>query len=218
MPPPPAAAGSRTSLCAHGWKTTKSRDSRVNRHRFPGVDVHARLTRHYPLGALGVHVLGYVGRISESELDRIDPVNYRGTIFIGKIGAEQAYEDWLHGKVGYQHVETNARGRILRVLERQDPVPGRNLFLTIDVKLQRVAEAALGNENGAVVALDPATGAVLAMASMPGFDPNPFAGGIEASAYRALLRSPGRPLFKPRGQRPVSAGLHDQAVRGARRA
>ena len=167
----------------------------VNRHRFPGVDVHAQLTRHYPLGALGVHVLGYVGRISESELDRIDPVDYRGTNFIGKTGVEQAYEEWLHGKVGYQHVETNARGRILRVLERQDPVPGRNLFLTIDAKLQRTAEAALGDENGAVVALDPATGAVLAMASMPGFDPNLFAGGIEAPAYRALLRSPARPLF-----------------------
>ena len=167
----------------------------VNRHRFPGVDVHARLARHYPLGTLGVHVLGYVGGISESELDRIDPVNYRGTTFIGKIGVEQAYEEWLHGKVGYQHVETNARGRVLRVLERQDPVPGRNLFLTIDAKLQRVAEAALGDENGAVVALEPATGAVLAMASMPGFDPNLFTGGIESSAYRALLRSPDRPLF-----------------------
>ena len=167
----------------------------VNRHRFPGVDIGARLARNYPLGELGVHLVGYVGRIDRHELDRIDKVDYRGTSHIGKTGVEASHEDWLHGKVGYQHVETNAQGRILRVLERHDPVPGKNLFLTMDVKLQHTAEAALGDENGAIVALDPMTGAVLAMASSPGLDPNLFANGIDVETYRALRRSPDRPLF-----------------------
>ena len=167
----------------------------VNRHRFPGVDIDARLTRHYPLGALGVHLVGYVGRINKGELDRIDQADYRGTSHIGKTGIEASYEDWLHGKVGYQRVETNAQGRILRVLERHDPVPGKNLFLTMDVELQRTAEAALGNEKGAIVVLDPTTGGVLAMASAPGFDPNLFASGIDLATYRSLQRSPDRALF-----------------------
>ena len=167
----------------------------VNRHRFPGVDIGARLTRSYPFGELGVHLVGYVGRIDKHELDRIDYANYRGTSHIGKTGVEASYEEWLHGKVGYQRVETNAQGRILRVLERHDPVAGRNLFLTMDAKLQRTAEAALGEENGAIVALDPVTGAVLAMASTPGFDPNLFASGIDLKTYRSLQRSPARPLF-----------------------
>ena len=167
----------------------------VNRHRFPGVDIGARLTRNYPFGELGVHLVGYVGRINKRELDRIDQADYRGTSHIGKTGIEASYEDWLHGKVGYQRVETNAQGRILRVLERHDPVPGRNLFLTMDAKLQRTAEAALGDENGAIVALDPMTGAVLAMASNPGFDPNLFVHGIDIESYRRLQRSPERPLF-----------------------
>ena len=167
----------------------------VNRHRFPGVDIGASLTRDYPLDALGVHVVGYVGRINRRELDRIDQAEYRGTTHIGKTGVEASYEEWLHGKVGYQRVETNAQGRILRVLDRHDPVPGRNLFLTVDAGLQRTAEAALGDENGAIVALDPVTGAVLAMASNPRFDPNLFARGIDAGTYRALQRSLDRPLF-----------------------
>ena len=167
----------------------------VNRHRFPGVHVVARLTRSYPLGALGVHLVGYVGRINKRELERIDQADYRGTSHIGKTGVEASYEDLLHGKVGYQRVETNARGRILRVLERHDPVPGRNLFLTMDAGLQRTAETALGDENGAIVAIEPTTGAVLAMASNPGVDPNLFAGGIDPETYRALLHSPERPLF-----------------------
>ena len=125
----------------------------VNRHRFPGADVGARLIRSYPLGELGVHLVGYVGRINKRELDRIDRADYRGTSHIGKTGVEASYEDWLHGTVGYQRVETNAQGRILRVLERHDPVPGRNLYLSMDAGLQRTAEAALGDENGAIVAL-----------------------------------------------------------------
>ena len=167
----------------------------VERHRFPGVDVGARLIRSYPLGELGAHLVGYVGRINQRELDRIDRADYRGTSHIGKTGVEASYEDWLHGTVGYQRVETNAQGRILRVLERHDPVPGRNLFLTMDARLQRTAEAALGDENGAIVVLEPMTGAVLAMASAPGVDPNLFAGGIDIETYRALQRSPDRPLF-----------------------
>ena len=167
----------------------------VNRHRFPGVDIVARLTRNYPLGDLGVHLVGYVGRINKRELERIDQADYRGTSHIGKTGVEASYETWLHGKVGYQRVETNAQGRILRVLERHDPVPGRNLFLTMDVGLQRTAELALRDENGAIVAIDPATGAVIAMASNPGFDPNLFARGIDLETYRTLQRSPDRPLF-----------------------
>ena len=167
----------------------------VNRHRFPGVDIGARLTRNYPHAELGVHLVGYVGRINKRELDRIDQADYRGTSHIGKTGIEASYEDWLHGKVGYQRVETNAQGRILRVLERHSPVPGRNLFLTMDAALQRTAETALGDENGAIVAIEPMTGAVLAMASNPGFDPNLFASGIDVGTYRILQRSPERPLF-----------------------
>lgn len=167
----------------------------VNRHRFPGVDIDARLTRNYPHGELGVHLVGYVGRIDKRELDSIDQADYRGTSHIGKTGLEASHEDWLHGKVGYQRVETNAQGRILRVLERHDPVPGSNLFLTMDVKLQRTAEAALGDERGAIVALEPLTGAVLAMASTPRFDPNLFVHGIDVDTYRSLQRSPERPLF-----------------------
>ena len=167
----------------------------VNRHRFPGVEIGARLTRNYPHGELGVHLVGYVGRIDKRELDSIDQADYRGTSHIGKTGIEASHEDALHGKVGYQRVETNAQGRTLRVLERHDPVPGRNLFLTMDAKLQRTAETALGDENGAIVALDPTTGAVLAMASNPGFDPNLFVHGIDVETYRTLQRSPDRPLF-----------------------
>ena len=167
----------------------------VNRHRFPGVDIDARLARNYPHGELGVHLVGYVGRIDKRELDSIDQADYRGTSHIGKTGIEASHEDWLHGKVGYQRVETNAQGRILRVLERHDPVPGSNLFLTMDVELQRTAEAALGDERGAIVALEPVTGAVLAMASTPGFDPNLFVHGIDVDTYRSLQRSPARPLF-----------------------
>ena len=167
----------------------------VNRPYFPGVDVRARLARNYPHGRLAVHVVGYVGRVNEQELQSIDPVNYRATTHIGKTGIEQAYESVLHGTVGYEHVEMNARGRILRVLSRTDPVPGRNLYLTIDAALQAEAEQALGRRNGAIVAIEPATGAILAFASMPGFDPNLFVYGIDRAQYASVLSSPDRPLF-----------------------
>jgi penicillin-binding protein 2 len=167
----------------------------VNRHRFPGADVHARLTRSYPLGASAVHLLGYVASMNEEDLQRVDAAEYRGTTHIGKTGVEQAYEALLHGKPGFQHVETNAGGRILRVLERSDPVPGSNIYLTVDASLQAVAERALGIENGAVVAVDPATGGLLAFASTPVYDPNLFVDGIDSKSYRLLLASPERPLF-----------------------
>jgi penicillin-binding protein 2 len=167
----------------------------VNRHRFPGVDVQARLAREYPLGPLGVHVIGYVARISEQELQQVDATNYRGTDHIGKVGVEQAYEAALHGRVGHQHVETNAQGRTLRILSRAAPVPGKDLYLTIDASLQAVAEHALGSESGSVVAIDPQTGDVLALASMPGFDPNLFVNGIDTKTYNELRSSPHRPMF-----------------------
>ncbi len=176
----------------------------VNRHRFPGVDIHARLTRHYPLGTTAVHVVGYVGRVDERELQYLDVADYSGTSHIGKTGVEKAYEDVLHGSVGHQHVETNAQGRILRVLERNPPVPGKDLHLQIDASLQYAAEQALGVENGSVVVIEPNTGGVLALVSTPVYDPNLFVNGIDGKTYGALRDSPDRPLFNRalRGQYP----------------
>lgn len=167
----------------------------VNRHRLPGVTIDAQLQRHYPHGELFAHALGYVGRINELELDAIDTANYRGTFHIGKIGIERRYEDTLHGTVGYQTVETNAHGRVLRVLERFDPVPGRDLTLHLDYELQRVAHAALAGQRGAVVAIDPLTGGVLALVSTPAFDSNLFVNGISMGDYADLRDSPDVPLF-----------------------
>ncbi len=167
----------------------------VRRYRFPGVDIKASLTRHYPLGPLAAHAVGYVGRINETELRHVNSSNYSGTSYIGKTGVERSYEQVLHGQVGYQQVETNAQGRILRVLERTPPVPGKNLYLNIDVRLQAVAEQAFGKNNGALVAINPTTGAVLALVSMPSFDPNLFVNGVDHKTYQALSNSPNRPLF-----------------------
>ncbi len=167
----------------------------VNRPRFPGVDVAAGLARHYPFGSLGVHAVGYVGRISESDLPELDASNYSGTTHIGKGGVEKSYEDVLHGKVGFEQVETNAQGRRLRVLSKTLPIAGQNLYLNIDLRLQALAEGALDIKRGAVVALDVKTGAVLALASMPGYDPNPFVNGIESKDYNVLANSPDQPLY-----------------------
>lgn len=167
----------------------------VNRHRFPGVEINARLGRHYPLGARGVHALGYVGRINERELARLDGNNYNGTSHIGKLGVERYYEDILHGQVGFQHVEINAQGRVLRVLDEQTPVPGQDLVLSLDAHLQRVAEDSLGAATGAVVVMEPATGEVLALVSMPTYDPNLFVNGISVRDYKALRDHPAQPLF-----------------------
>lgn len=167
----------------------------VNQFRLPGVEVVAQLVRHYPQGAHFAHSVGYVGRINEKELKTLDPVNYSGTHHIGKTGIERFYEAALHGQVGYEEVETNARGRVLRVLKRTDPKPGKDIVLSLDIKLQEAAEAALGGRRGAVVALDPRTGEVLAMVSQPSFDPNLFVTGISFKAYAELRDSIDRPLF-----------------------
>ncbi|MEQ8663088.1 MAG: penicillin-binding protein 2 [Gammaproteobacteria bacterium] len=167
----------------------------VNRFRFPGFVIEAGLSRHYPLGEQMAHVVGYVGRISESDLETIDPTDYRATSHIGKIGVEKARENLLHGSAGYQRVEVNAQGRVLRVVERTPPVPGADLHLTIDAHLQSAAIKALDGRKGAIVALDPATGAILVFASEPSFDPNMFVNGISRTLYRQWSSSTDRPLF-----------------------
>ncbi len=167
----------------------------VNRHRFPGVDVVGRLIRHYPQGALFAHTIGYVGRINERELKRIDHQDYKGTQQIGKTGIERYYEDLLHGQVGYRQVETNVQGRIVREIKNVPSTSGKDLFLHLDINLQRVAAEALGDFNGAVVVLEPQTGGVLAMVSKPDFDPNLFVSGISIKNYAVLRDSLDRPLF-----------------------
>ncbi|MBP6666563.1 MAG: penicillin-binding protein 2 [Ottowia sp.] len=200
----------------------------VNQFRLPGVEVVAQLVRHYPLGEHFAHSVGYVGRINEAELKVLDPINYSGTHHIGKTGIERFYEAELHGQVGYEEVETNARGRVSRVLKRTDPLPGKDIRLTLDVQLQKAAEAALAGRRGAVVALDPNNGDVLAMVSQPSFNPNLFVTGIGFKAYAELRDSIDRPLFNRvlRGLYPPGstikpavavAGLDSGVVTGATR-
>ena len=176
----------------------------VNSHRFPGVDIHAELLRSYPLGRDTAHVLGYVGRINEAELTRIDTSDYAGTNYIGKVGVEKAHEETLHGHVGLQQVEVNAKGRVLRVLDSQAPQPGKDLHLYLDINLQLAAAKAIEGRRGAVVAIDPRNGGVLAMVSWPSYDPNLFVQGIGQKDYHALLYSKDKPLFNRavRGQYP----------------
>jgi penicillin-binding protein 2 len=181
----------------------------VNRHRFKGVDIQARLIRHYPKSSLAVHAIGYVGRINDRELAQLESSNYLATTHIGKVGVEKSYEGILHGTVGYQQVETNAEGRLLRVLDRTLPVPGKNIYLSIDSRVQAAAEKALADQRGAVVAMDPRTGDILALVSTPGFDPNPFVLGIGTESYRSLQNSPDKPLFNRalKGQYPPGSTL-----------
>lgn len=167
----------------------------VDRHRFPGVEVVPYLARHYPYRELLTHILGYVGRPDENDLLRVDVGNYRGTSHIGKVGIERYYEDRLHGLSGVEKIETNVQGRRLQVLDRQDPVHGDDLILSLDVLVQQAAWDALGERAGAVVAIDPQDGSVLAMVSKPSFDANAFVRGISGPDYRAILSTPGRPLF-----------------------
>ncbi|EHY79364.1 MULTISPECIES: penicillin-binding protein 2 [Stutzerimonas stutzeri subgroup] len=167
----------------------------VNQFRLPGVEVAAQLVRHYPQGAHFAHSVGYVGRINEQEIKQLDPVNYSGTHHIGKTGIEKFYEDELHGQVGYEEVETNARGRVLRVLKRTDPIPGKDITLSLDLDLQEAAEDALGGRRGAIVALLPDTGEVVAMVSQPSFNPNLFVTGISFKDYGELRDSIDRPLY-----------------------
>lgn len=180
----------------------------VQRHRFPGVDLVGELHRHYPLGDLTAHSVGYVGRVAATDLDGLS-AEARVTDHIGKSGVERAYEDRLNGTVGHEQVEVNAHGRSLRVLERQPALAGDDLQLTLDMGLQRLAVQALGERSGAVVALDPNSGEVLALASWPSFDANPFVRGIEVAEYRELLQSRQRPLFNRalRGQYPPGSTI-----------
>ena len=181
----------------------------IDRHKFPGVDIVAGLSRHYPHGPLAAHALGYVGRVDERDLQRIDASNYSGTTHIGKVGIEKTYEDVLHGKVGFSQVETNAEGRVLRTLVRTPPVPGENLYLTLDAELQNVAEQAFGDNAGAAVVIDPNNGDVLAFVSKPTYDPNLFVNGIDTETYHALNTDPQRPLFNRalRGQYPPGSTI-----------
>jgi len=167
----------------------------VDRHLFTGVEVVPYLARYYPYGELLTHVLGYVGRLDVNDLNRVDEGNYRGTTHIGKSGIERYYEDQLHGISGIEKIETNVQGRILTTLERESPVHGDDLILALDVQVQQAAWDALGDRPGAVVAIDPNDGSVLAMVSKPAFDPNLFVHGISGKDYRAILNAPGRPLF-----------------------
>ena len=181
----------------------------VQQNKLPGVIIKAQLSRHYPQGKLAAHAIGYVSRINEAELRKLNASNYSATTHIGKVGIERTYEDILHGKVGFQHVETNAQGRVLRVLDRTLPVSGKNLYLNLDSKVQAIAEQGLAENNGALVAIDPRNGAVLAMVSMPVYDPNLFVHGISSKNYKELSHSAERPLFNRalRGQYPPGSTI-----------
>ncbi|MDE2612083.1 MAG: penicillin-binding protein 2 [Burkholderiales bacterium] len=173
----------------------------AQRFRFAGVEVKARLFRNYPLGATGSHLLGYIGRINQAEKQAMedwtdeDQANYRGTDHIGKLGLEQSYERDLHGSTGVEQVETSAGGRAMRRLASQPPTPGNTLELAIDIKLQALVERLYGSRRGALVALDPRSGEILAFVSMPTFDPNLFVDGIDVDSWRELNESIDKPLL-----------------------
>lgn len=171
----------------------------AQRYKFPGVEVRARLFRSYPLGETASHALGYMGRINTRDLERIDEegqaANYRGTDHIGKTGLEQRYEFEMHGTSGFESVEVDAGGRGIRVLSRTPPVSGNNLNLTIDAKLQQVAETAFGKRRGALVAIDPENGEILALVSMPTYDPNLFVDGIRSDDWDVLNTDINKPLL-----------------------
>ena len=171
----------------------------ARRFLFPGVDIKARLFRNYPFGALASHVIGYIGRINPSEKERLDDsddqANYRGTEYIGKLGVEQSFETQLHGITGVDSVETSAGGRAMRKLDSSPAVPGNTVQLSIDIKLQHLVEELFGERRGALVALDPKTGEILAFVSKPTFDPNLFVEGIDSESWQALNQSPDKPLL-----------------------
>jgi penicillin-binding protein 2 len=173
----------------------------AQRFRFPGVDIQARLFRHYPYGETASHVLGYIGRISRRDAEAMedwpeeDQANYRGTEYIGKLGIEQAYERELHGITGFEQVETSAGGRAVRSLRSNPATPGNTVHLSIDIKLQHLIERLYGNRRGALVAIDPRNGEVLAFVSKPTFDPNLFVDGIDHESWKALNESPDKPLL-----------------------
>ena len=173
----------------------------AQRYRFPGVEVQARLFRHYPLGDTASHVIGYIGRINMREKEQMEDwpeeeqANYRGTEHIGKLGVEQSYEQQLHGKTGFERVETSAGGRAVRLLAHTNPTPGDTVVLSIDIKLQKMVEDLFGQRRGALVAINPKNGEVLAFVSKPTFDPNLFVEGIDVENWRALNESLDKPLL-----------------------
>ncbi|CAA6806121.1 MAG: Peptidoglycan D,D-transpeptidase MrdA [uncultured Thiotrichaceae bacterium] len=167
----------------------------ANRPRFPGFKIALKIERYYPLGSVAGHLIGYVGRIDKKDLKNIDKEEYKGTSHIGKSGIEKTYESLLHGKSGYQLHEVDSGGKHIKLLEEKVPTAGQDLFLTLDINLQTKAEDLLRDYNGAAVAIDPNNGEVLAMASMPVFDPNLFVNGISHKAYSELRDNPSRPLY-----------------------
>ncbi len=183
----------------------------AQRYRFPGVELRARLFRDYPLGQVGSHMLGYIGRISQRDLERIeklgDPAAYAGTDHMGKLGIEQSYESELHGTTGYEEVEITAGGRAVRTLKRTPSLPGNNLTLSVDIELQKVVEQAFGDRRGALIAIEPKTGDVLAFVSMPNFDPNLFVDGIDPKNWDELNNDPDKPLLNRalRGTYPIGS-------------
>jgi penicillin-binding protein 2 len=168
-------------------------------YRFPGVDIQARLFRQYPLGQTASHMIGYIGRVNKKDAERLeegeDAANYRGTEYIGKEGLEKSYEKELHGITGYDEIEVSAGGRAVRTLSRTSPTPGNNLRLSVDIELQKIVEQAFGDRRGALVAIEPATGDILAYVSMPTFDPNLFVEGIDVKSWDDLNTSLDKPLL-----------------------
>jgi penicillin-binding protein 2 len=167
----------------------------VNRHLFTGIDINSQLTRIYPHKQIAGHLIGYVARINKQDLNTINHKNYRSSTHIGRIGIERFYEKKLHGNVGYQQVEVNVKGRVLRTLNNEPAIQGDDIYLTLDIRLQKIAEQALGEKTGAIVGLDVKTGEVLILASTPNYDPNDFVNGISQKKYDLLRNSPKRPLF-----------------------
>lgn len=171
----------------------------AQRYRFPGVDIQARLFRQYPLGSTASHMIGYIGRVNKKEAERLeaseDAANYRGTEYIGKEGIEKSYEKHLHGITGYDEIEVSAGGRANRTLSRTAPTAGNNLILSVDIELQKIVEKAFGDRRGALVAIEPETGDILAYVSMPTYDPNLFVEGIDAKSWEELNTSLDKPLL-----------------------
>lgn len=185
----------------------------VHQHRFPGIKINARLARYYPFGSALTHVVGYVARINRNDLNKLEEsgqaANYAATHDIGKLGIERFYEERLHGQVGFQQVEVNNQGRILRTLDFQPPIPGQDLVLNIDIELQMEVQRLVGERRSAIIVSEPKTGAVLAMYSNPSYDPNLFVHGISSRNYNALLNSDARPLINrtTQGQYPPASTI-----------
>jgi penicillin-binding protein 2 len=183
----------------------------AQRFRFPGVELRARLFRHYPLGEVGSHMIGYIGRVSQADKEKIatweDAADYVGTDYIGKVGIEQSYERELHGTTGFEEVEITAGGRAVRTLSKTPATPGNNLILSVDIKLQEIVEKAFGDRRGALIAIEPATGDVLAFVSKPTFDPNLFVEGIDPLNWETLNTDIDKPLLNRalRGTYPIGS-------------